>query len=109
MNQPLRTFLKVKVPWVAGGSLYLHMSGYECEYGVLSQSDKIVVDIWEDVKARNSQTPSLMSHDGKLSDSNIHAEIAEIIIGEKPGRENRKERIFLILLAWGPRPYGQIE
>jgi Predicted ornithine cyclodeaminase, mu-crystallin homolog len=77
------------------------MSGYECEYGVLSQSDKIVVDNWEDVKARNSQTPSLMFHDGKLSDSNIHAEIAEIIIGEKPGRENRKERIFFNPVGMG--------
>ncbi|VUT23779.1 MAG: Alanine dehydrogenase [Candidatus Methanolliviera sp. GoM_asphalt] len=91
----------VKAPWVAGGSLYLHMSGYECEYGVLSQSDKIVVDNWEDVKARNSQTPALMLHDGKLSDGNIHAEIAEIIIGEKPGRENRKERIFFNPVGMG--------
>ncbi|MCD6198539.1 MAG: hypothetical protein J7K15_08220 [Deltaproteobacteria bacterium] len=31
---------------------------------MLSQSDKIVVDNWEDIKARNSQTPALMFYDG---------------------------------------------
>lgn len=84
----------VKASWIAEGSLYLHMSGYECEYEVLTKSDKIVVDNWEDVKGRNSQTPALMFHDGELSDNDIHAEIAEILVGEKPGRERQDERIF---------------
>ncbi len=84
----------VKAQWATKGSLYRHMSGYECGYGVVSQSDKIVVDNWEDVKARNSQTPALMFHDGMLSDNDIHAEIAEIITGQKPGREMREERMF---------------
>ena len=39
---------------------------------MLSQSDKIAVDNWEDIKARNSQTPALMFYDGKLSDNDIH-------------------------------------
>jgi ornithine cyclodeaminase len=91
----------VNASMVVEGSLYLHMSGYECEYGVLSQSDKIVVDNWEDVKSRNSQTPALMFHDGKLSDSDIHAELAEILTGEKPGRENREERIFFNPVGMG--------
>jgi N-[(2S)-2-amino-2-carboxyethyl]-L-glutamate dehydrogenase len=77
------------------------MSGYECEYGVVTQSDKIVVDNWEDVKSRNSQTPAIMYHDGKLSDSHIHAEIAEILLGEKPGRERQEERIFFNPVGMG--------
>lgn len=91
----------VKASWVAEGSLYLHMSGYECEYDVVTQSDKIVVDNWEDVKSRNSQTPAIMFHDGKLSDSDLHADIAEILVGEKPGRESQDERIFFNPVGMG--------
>ena len=91
----------VKASWVVEGSLYLHMSGYECEYEVVAQSDKIVVDNWEDVKKRNSQTPAIMYHDGKLSDDDIHADIAEILVGEKPGRESQEERIFFNPVGMG--------
>ena len=91
----------VKAPWVAEGSLYIHMSGYECEFDVITQSDKIVVDNWEDVKSRNSQTPAIMFHEGKLSDDDIHAEIAEILVGEKTGRESQEERIFFNPVGMG--------
>jgi len=46
---------------------------------VFPQSDKIAVDNWEDIKARNSQTPALMFHDGELSDNEIHAKNAELV------------------------------
>lgn len=91
----------VKASWIAEGSLYIHMSGYECEFDVVTQSDKIVVDNWEDVKSRNSQTPAIMFHEGKLSDDDIHAEIAEILVGEKPGRESQEERIFFNPVGMG--------
>ncbi len=91
----------VKAPWIEEGSLYIHMSGYECEFDVVTQSDKIVVDNWEDVKSRNSQTPAIMFHEGKLSDDDIHAEIAEILVGDKPGRESQEERIFFNPVGMG--------
>lgn len=77
------------------------MSGYECEFDVVTQSDKIVADNWEDVKGCNSQTPAIMFHDGKLSDNDIHADIAEILMGEKPGRESQKELIFFNPVGMG--------
>ena len=36
-----------------------------------------------------------------LSDNDIHAEIAEIITGQKPGREMREERIFFNPVGMG--------
>jgi ornithine cyclodeaminase len=77
------------------------MSGFECEYDVVTQSDKIVVDNWEDVKGRKSQTPAIMFHDGALSDSDIHADMAEILVGEKRGRERQDERIFFNPVGMG--------
>ena len=70
------------------------MSGYECEFDVVKQSDKLVVDDWEDVKSRASQTPALMFHAGELTDDDVHGNLADVIVGDKAKRETAEERIM---------------
>ncbi|NIP84207.1 MAG: ornithine cyclodeaminase family protein, partial [Planctomycetales bacterium] len=83
----------LKAAWMKPGSFYSHIGGWEDEYGVAKQCDKIVCDDWETVKHR-TQTLSRMYQDKELSDQEIHGNLDELVAGEKPGRENPQERIY---------------
>lgn len=83
----------LEAAWMKPGSFYSHIGGWEDEYEVAKQCDKIVCDDWDTVKHR-TQTLSRMYKDGELADSDIHADLVEVIAGDKPGRENDEERIY---------------
>jgi ornithine cyclodeaminase/alanine dehydrogenase-like protein (mu-crystallin family) len=83
----------LKAAWMKPGSFYSHIGGWEDEYGVAKQCDKIVCDDWETVKHR-TQTLSRMYKDGELSDQDIYADLGELVAGEKPGREHDSERTY---------------
>ena len=83
----------LKAEWMKPGAFYSHIGGWEDEYAVAQQCDKIVCDDWETVKHR-TQTLSRMYKDGELADSDIHADLGEIVAGDKPGRENANERTY---------------
>ncbi len=83
----------LKAAWVKPGSFYSHVGGWEDEYAVAKQADKIVCDDWETVKHR-TQTLSRMYKDGELSDEDMHANLSELVLGTKPGREDEKERTY---------------
>ena len=83
----------LKAEWVKPGAFYSHVGGWEDEYDVAKICDKIVCDDWETVKHR-TQTLSRMYKDGELNDSEIHANLAEIVMGKKTGRESKEERIY---------------
>lgn len=83
----------LKADWVKPGSFYSHIGGFEDEYAVAKQSDKIVCDDWETVKHR-TQTLSRMYEDGELTDDDVHADLTEVVAGAKPGRESDDERVY---------------
>jgi ornithine cyclodeaminase/alanine dehydrogenase-like protein (mu-crystallin family) len=83
----------LKANWMKPGAFYSHIGGWEDEYAVALQCDKIVCDDWSVVKHR-AQTLSRMYKDGLLKDENIHADLVDLVAGEKPGRQNNKERIY---------------
>ncbi len=83
----------LKADWVKPGAFYSHIGGWEDEYAVAKQSDKIVTDDWENVKHR-TQTLSRMYADGELTDADIHADLVDVVAGDKPGRESADERIY---------------
>lgn len=83
----------LKAEWVKPGAFYSHVGGWEDEYAVAKLCDKIVCDDWETVKHR-TQTLSRMYKDGELTDSDIHGNLVDLIVGEKPGRESDDERIY---------------
>ena len=83
----------LKAAWMKPGSFYSHIGGWEDEYAVAKQCDKIVCDDWETVKHR-TQTLSRMYKDGELGDEDVHANLDELVAGEKPGRESPDERIY---------------
>lgn len=83
----------LKANWIKTGALYIHVAGIEDEYAVAKKASKIICDNWECVKHR-SQTIVQMYREGELKDSDIYADIAEIIIGNKKGRESEDEFIY---------------
>lgn len=83
----------LKASWMKPGAFYSHVGGWEDEYAVAKQCDKIVCDDWETVKHR-TQTLSRMYRDGELSDSDIHGNLSDLVAGRKPGRSSDQERTY---------------
>ncbi len=84
----------LKKDWIGPGDLYVHVAGWEDEYDVVKRADKVVVDDWVKIKECHTQTITRM-HDEKLFNPNdIYAELPEIILGRKKGRENSEEFIY---------------
>ena len=83
----------LKAKWVKPGSFYSHVGGWEDEYHVALECQKIVCDDWETVKHR-TQTLSRMYKDGVLSDDSVYANLIDLVTGKKTGRENDEEKIY---------------
>jgi ornithine cyclodeaminase/alanine dehydrogenase-like protein (mu-crystallin family) len=83
----------LKASWMKPGAFYSHIGGWEDEYEVAQQCDKIVCDDWDTVTHR-TQTLSRMYAEGLLSGADIHADLHELVSGRKPGRESDDERIY---------------
>lgn len=83
----------LKAKWIKKGATYIHVGGWEDEYDVAKMADKIVCDEWECIKHR-SQTISRMYKEGLLKDSDIYADLGEIILSKKNGRESSEEFIY---------------
>ena len=86
----------LKTQWVAPGSFivpYGTMSAVEID--LLDGIDKIVVDDWG--QCRTGKFGSLRRHveTGRLSESNLHGELGEIVCGAKPGRQGAGETNLL--------------
>lgn len=83
----------LQAEWIKEGAFYCHVAGLEDDFAVPLKASKIVCDDWNVVKHR-TQTISQMYSQGILADKDIYANLSEIILGEKPGRENEKEFIY---------------
>lgn len=83
----------LKAGWMKEGAFYSHIGGWEDEYEVALQCDKIVCDDWDTVTHR-TQTLSRMYTDGLISGADIHADLHELVSGHKAGRESDSERTY---------------
>lgn len=83
----------LKADWIKPGALYIHVAGLEDEFAVAEKSTKIVCDSWECVKHR-TQTIAQMYTKGILSDDDIYADLGEILLGDKKGREESDDLIY---------------
>ena len=88
----------LKAAWMKPGAFYSHVGGWEDEYEVAAQCQKIVVDDWETVKHR-TQTLSRMYKDGVLADDDIHANLVDIVAGTKSGA-GKRGRAESISMRW---------
>ncbi|MQA95451.1 MAG: hypothetical protein GEV11_12665 [Streptosporangiales bacterium] len=66
------------------------------EVDLLDAIDKVVVDNWRESRSGAGHLGALRPHldAGRLSETNLYAEIGDIVAGKKPGRERDDERIL---------------
>jgi ornithine cyclodeaminase len=90
----------VKDEWIPTGSYYAHMSANEAEDAAFLATDHLVVDNWETLKTWDFFPPTQLSKAGKLAEDQV-TDIGQIILGRKPGRENKDQRILFANLGMG--------
>jgi ornithine cyclodeaminase/alanine dehydrogenase len=84
LDQPI-----FKEKWISPGTLVLPVHHRGWENSTLHRMDKFVTDDWQQLKLAHE---TVGGFDGPLPER--HAELGQIITGEKPGRENEEERII---------------
>jgi len=78
-----------KEKWVKDGALVLPVHTRGWEQALLNQADKLVIDDWEQFNK------ALGGSNGYYSPlPELYAELGEIVVGKKPGRESSAERII---------------
>ncbi|HEY8677023.1 MAG TPA: ornithine cyclodeaminase family protein [Candidatus Dormibacteraeota bacterium] len=85
----------LRTAWVAPGALVVPYGTVSAvELDLLSIMDKVVVDDWGQCKA-GGRFGALRPHveRGLLNETTLHAEIADVVVGRRPGRERNDERI----------------
>ena len=84
----------VKVDWISGGTHITAMGSdepgkQELDTRILARADKVVVDSLRQC-ARLGEVHHALE-DGSINESDVHAELGEVLLGKKPGRESDKE------------------
>ena len=95
----------VKKEWLKKGSTVLSLGSFqELDEEIPLTCDKLVVDSW----AQNAHRGELLKlvHEGKISEDNIHAEMPDIVVGRKTGRENDEEIICGCIIGMGSTDIG---
>src|SRR5713101_4054436 len=86
---------RLETRWVEPGCLVIPYGTISAvELTLTDVMDKIVVDDWG--QARAGRFGALRAHvdTGRLSEKTLHAELCQIVVGERPGRESDDERIL---------------
>ena len=87
--------------WLRKGSLVIHVSLDDLLPDAIAKADKLIVDNWNLVKNDNKRIFGRMFKDDLLAGLDkshgklpfIYAELAEVVLNKKPGRENEEEII----------------
>lgn len=84
----------VPAEWIAEGAFISNVSLMDFHEEVYLAADKVVVDDWDQANREGKVIHRLVG-DGRFSRDDLHAELGEIVIGRRPGRERPEERILL--------------
>jgi ornithine cyclodeaminase/alanine dehydrogenase-like protein (mu-crystallin family) len=79
--------------WVKPGATFVSLARREMDPAGWSKFDKVVIDDWDcNMTVREFRN---MIDAGEFSQTQLHADIGEIVAVKKPGRQSRTERILL--------------
>ncbi len=84
----------IELDWLMPGAFVSNISIMDVEPEVYLGVDKLIVDDWEQAN-RERKTINQLVLAGKLKQSDLHAELGDVVRGIKPGRESPDERIML--------------
>lgn len=80
--------------WLKAGAFVSNVSIMDVHKDAYERADKVVVDDW-DQSNREKKVINQLVLEGRFSRERLHAELGEIVIGERPGRERDDEIILL--------------
>ena len=80
--------------WLNAGAFVSNVSIMDVHKDVYEKADKVVVDDW-DQSNREKKIIHQLVQEGRFSREKLHAELGEIVVGDKPGRESDDEIILL--------------
>lgn len=80
--------------WIQKGTFISNISIMDLHKDVFLHADKVVVDDW-DQSNREKKIINQLVLEGRFSREQLHAELGEILIGKKNGRESDSEIIVL--------------
>jgi 2,3-diaminopropionate biosynthesis protein SbnB len=84
----------IELDWLMPGVFVSNISIMDVAPEVYLGVDKLLVDDWEQAN-RERKTINQLVLAGRLSESDLHAELGDVVRGHKPGRETPDERILL--------------
>jgi N-[(2S)-2-amino-2-carboxyethyl]-L-glutamate dehydrogenase len=88
-----RTDIVSREPWVKDGATFVSLARRELDPAGWSRFDKIVIDDWDcNMGVREFRE---MIEAGQFDRRRLHAQIGDVIAGQKPGRERDGERILV--------------
>ena len=80
-------------PWLKPGCTFISLARRELDPAGWAKLDKVVIDSWEfNMLQREFKR---MVESGQFSRAQLHAEIHEMVVGQKKGRERDDERILI--------------
>jgi ornithine cyclodeaminase len=85
----------LRTGWISAGALVIPYGTVSAvDLDLIDIADKIVVDDWGQAGA--GPLGALRAHvdTGRLSEANLHAELGQIVCGDRPGRERPEETIL---------------
>lgn len=91
--------------WLKKGCTVMSLGSFqELDENIPLCCDKLVVDSW----AQNAHRGELLKlvHEGKITEDNVHAEMPDIVVGRKTGRENEDEIICACIIGMGSTDIG---
>jgi ornithine cyclodeaminase len=84
----------IELDWLMPGAFVSNISIMDVKPDVYLGVDKLLVDDWEQAN-RERKTINQLVLAGRLRESDLHAELGDVVRGIKPGRETPDERILL--------------
>lgn len=84
----------LRYEWLQRGAFLSNVSIMDVEKDVFLMADKVVVDDWDQCN-RDKKIINQLVLEGRFSRERLHAELGDILIGRKPGRESDDETIVL--------------
>lgn len=80
--------------WLSPGAFLANVSIMDVEKNVFLKAGKVVVDDWDQCN-REKKIINQLVDEGAFSRMQLHAELGEIVVGSRPGRESDEEIILL--------------
>jgi ornithine cyclodeaminase len=84
----------IELDWLMPGAFVSNISIMDVKPDVYLGVDKLLVDDWEQAN-RERKTINQLVLAGRLRESDLHAELGDVVRGHRPGRTSPDERILL--------------